>query len=282
MAEKDDDIEILIEADAPVEEKKPEALSAEEGIEKLKAELAAEQTRSAQERTARAEAERRAAQAGSAREAAERSAKDNELAVVTGAIETIQQAQSTAKTAYAAALTAGDFNAAADLQEQISTNAAKLQQLESGKVFLSEEVKNPPPRREEPRITDPVEAMASQLTAPSAAWIRAHPEYARDQALYEKMVRADAAAWGSGIQRDTPEYFEHVEKSLGMRQEARQERRETPPPAAPSGGRQAPGESGKRVVRISPEELEIAEMNGMTPQEYMKEKEALRAEGRLN
>jgi hypothetical protein len=290
MSDPKDDLEIIIEDDppaapAPVVETpgaekngKTKPLAAEEGIEALKAKLASSTTEAASERAAREAAERRAAQSAAEAATATKSAKDGELTLIGNAIGAIAQAQDANKTAYAAALAAGDYTTAAEIQSQMSTNAAKLVQLESGKAMLEEEAKRPPVQRQE--IADPVERLAAQLSPRSASWIRSHPDFARSPDMYNRVVRADAAAWGAGIERDSDAYFDHVERTLGLKQDGT--RQDAAPPAAPGGHRGVPGENGSRQsVRLSKEEVEMAEMQGMTVQEYAQNKRLLQAEGKM-
>lgn len=283
-----EDIEIIIEEDTAPEvvvegEKTPKVVTPEEGIDQLKANLEASKREAETERNARAEAERRAAQSAGVAERATKEVQDTNLTLVTNAIETIKQSSEMLKANYAAALAAGDHNEVAEIQFKMSESAAKLMQLEAGKAELEIEAKRPAPVRQEQ--ADPVERVAAQLSPRSAAWIRAHPEYARTQEAYQKVVRADAGAWGAGIERDTPEYFEHVERALGLKADdapVREEGRRSAPPAAPVNRQPVTAEGGrKETIRLSREEVEMAENMGLTPQEYAANKKMLKDTGRM-
>ena len=67
---------------------------------------------------------------------------------------------------------------------EMAANEAKALQLENGKQSLKETP------RSAPRPLDPVEAFATQLSPRSAAWVRAHPEYATNPKLTQKMIAA--------------------------------------------------------------------------------------------
>ena len=78
-------------------------------------------------------------------------------------------------------------------------------------------------RTEQPRAvpSDPVEAFLECCTAPTAKWLRAHPDEAKALALNDvrrgaKLNAAHSDALAEGLSADTPEYFGHVEKFLGM------------------------------------------------------------------
>lgn len=199
------------------------------------------------------------------------------------------------KSQYAFALQNQDFALAADIQEAMALNQAKALQLENGKQSLKERPK------EQPRPLDPVEAFIAnaQLGPRPAAWIRAHPEYATNQRMTQKMIAADNVADGDGFARGTDEYFARVEEILKINQRA-------PAPAmdddwrgnqfseasAPTSGRQtAPAAipvsrdvstSGtrQRTIRLSAAEAEAAEMSGITHEEYARNRDAMR--GRMN
>jgi phage I-like protein len=208
----------------------------------------------------------------------------------------LTQANDALEEKYAAALASQDYAAAAKAQREMSSNEAKLNDLNRGKTAME----NAP--KVTPRVSDdPVERIASQLTAQSAAWVRAHPEYARDPAKYRKMVAAHELAMADGFSPDTPEYFASVEDTLRIaapRQEVQIETdptadaarpsttrpsRQTAPPSAPvtrSGN--GTGATRRNVVTLTPEQVEIAKMMGQTPEEYAREVVALRKEGKLN
>lgn len=241
------------------------------------------------ERQARAEAERRANEAAQSAYQAQAEAQDSNLHLVTNAIETVNQTQSILKANYRDAMSAGDYDTAAEIQSEMSANAAKLLQLEQGRQALEAA-----PRQEAPRpyTADPVEALASQLSPRSADWVRRHPEYATDPRLYNKMLAAHNLAVADGINPDTDDYFSSIEDTLRIRSRDEYEdatssaakplQRRSAPPAAPV-SRSGTG-TGTRPNRVTltAEEREMASMMGMTPEEYGRNKLALKKEGRMN
>ena len=269
------------EAPAAVEKTTPDA---PDPILELKAQLE-------RERTSRIDAERRANESEQNAHKSKVEVADSQLQLVTTAIDRVKETSTQLKVALAEAMRAGDFDAAAELQSQMSDNAAKLLQLENGKAAMEAQ---PKPQAPKPIQLDPVEALAAQLTPRSATWVRAHPECARDPKLYAKMIAAHNIAVADGIAPDSDEYFQTVESVVFKKapEPAPAEddddpmaaaakvapARQAAPPAAPV-SRGAPNGRG---VRLSPAEREAAEMAGMTEQEYAAAREHLKREGRIH
>lgn len=247
----------------------------DEGVDDLKQRLAAAEARAKAADDARQQAEMRVHEA-------QGTVQETNLQLVTNAIDTLRQSNEIAKANYKAAMSNGDYDAAASYQEDMASHAAKLLQLEQGKQALEN---TPPPARPAMRPSDPVEAFASQLSPRSADWVRRHPQFVNDPRLNQKMIAAHNLAVADGHAADSDDYFEAVEAVLGVRQAPASDealssasRRSTPPPAAPVSRETR----GGNVVRLSGEEREMAAMMKMTPEEYAKNKVALKKEGRLN
>lgn len=292
--EKLQDEEVVVEvpkeeAEAPA---KAEGASedAESGIQSLKKQLE-------MERQARTEAERRAREASNQANRASYEVQDSNLQLIMSAIDSVRRTNDMLKRDYATAMQSGDYEAAAEIQSNMSINGAKLLQLENGRSALEQRLKTPPPQEPEaPR--DPVEAIASQLSPRSAAWVRAHPECVKDRRLYMKMIGAHNIAVADGFQADTDEYFAEIERQMGYRKPqtavqveddeeptamaAKPVARKAPPPAAPSSRAASNGTGGRNTVTLTREEREMASMMGMSPEEYGKNKLALKKEGKLN
>jgi hypothetical protein len=149
------------------------------------------------------------------------------------------------------------------------------------------------PRQPEPQMApaDPVEAFASQLSPRSADWVRKHPEFVRDPRLNAKMIAAHNLAVADGIPTDTDDYFAAIEETFKVTPKPVQtdtddqyaakavRRRDAAPAAAPAnrGGQSA----SSNVVRLTAAEREMAEMMGMKPEDYAKNKVALKKEGKI-
>lgn len=257
----------------------------EEGLQMLRDQLE-------KERAARIEADKRAQQAMATASHAKNEVQDSNLHLVTNAIETVKQNADVLKTNYREAMSVGDFDRAAEVQHAMATNAAKLLQLEQGKQAMESQPKQTAP--EQYRSSDPVEALASQLSPRSADWVRRHPQYVTDPRLYQKMVAAHNLAAADGYALDTDDYFEQIESTLkinrreapvqedAMAEAAKPVQRRSSPPAAPVTRSGNGTGSNSNRVRLTSDEREMASMMGMTDQEYAKNKLQLQKEGKLN
>jgi hypothetical protein len=281
----DKEPEVVVEtAKEPLEQDNGPAIKVEDAIAELRSRLEEEQK-------IRREAEKRAREFESISVKAQSEVHDTNLHLLTSAIDSIKRDTTILKANYRAALSSGNYEEAAEIQEQMSTNATKLMRLEDGKAELEKQPK--PEIREVPRSADPVDEFVSRLSPASARWVKAHPECVTNPGLNEMMIAAHTIAMRKNIPVDTPEYFRYIEDTLGYTQEAPKEVSE--PVQAPSGGRQAApspapvsraasttGASRPNVVRLSEAEREIADMLGMDYKEYAKNKIDLQKAGRLN
>jgi hypothetical protein len=269
--------DIVVEAEA-----KP-VISAEDGVEELRRRLEVE-------RKGREEAEYRAHQATSQAQQARSEVDSSNLQLVRTAIDTMKREGDILKGNYKQAMAVGDYDSAAEYQEAMADARAKLLQLENGMSAMEAQSRQPV---QQVQHADPVEQLASQLSAPSAAWVRAHPEYARTPRLTQKMIAAHNLVTADGIASDTPEYFASVEKVLGISAPVVEQESALSSASAPAQRRSAPAAapvsrsgtaSGTRpnVVRLSSEEREMASMMGMSPEDYARNKIALKREGKLH
>lgn len=302
MSETEETIEIEVEkaekpeiapepAEKPAEKAVAPEISPEEGIETFKRQLEAE-------KLARIEAERRAEAATRAAYEARGQVEESNLQIVIGAIDTLKRESEILKANLRNAMASGDHDAAADAQEALADAKAKLLQLENGKAALQEQAKQPRAPIEKLTHHDPVEAMAANLTPRSAEWVRAHPEYARNERLTKKMIAAHHFVMADGVAPDSDEYFEAIERVLGvqstpasaapaaeapMSAASAPSQRRSSPAAAPV-SRSGSGTGGGRsstVVTLTPQEREMASIMRMSDEEYAKHKHALIREGKL-
>ena len=297
MEQVDEEITVLDDApEAAVEENKTETKVAandsqtpEDGIAELKARLE-------EEKKLRFEAENRAQQAQQTATKAAAEVQDSNLQLITGAIDKLKRESDYLKSNFKEAMTSGDYDAAAQIQETMSLNAAKLLQLQNGKASLEERLANPQPAA--PQSNDPVERVASTLSPRSAAWIRAHPQCITDQRMYQKMVGAHNIAMADGYIVDSDAYFDAIEQQLGFRKASPAQvddgedialsaaaapvQKRNAPAAAPTTRTASGTPSKSQVVRLSSEMREMASMMGMSPEDYAKNMVALKREGKLN
>ena len=275
---QEDEIQIVEAPEEPKIEEKPQ-LSVEDGINELKFKLE-------EERKAREAAERRVKEAMEQASLYKNDAADSNMKMIDTAIDTIRRNQEILKQNLRDAVAMGDADAQADILMSIQKTQSDHEKLMYGKQQYEATVKAAP--------ADPVEAMASNLTPRSAEWVRAHPEYARDQALTRRMVRAHEDALDEGIRPDTDEYFDYVETRLKVRQAPVQQeaalseaststsgRRAAAPPAAPVSRSGTGTGSRPNVVTLTRAEQEAARDMVMTPKEYAENKMALVRAGKL-
>lgn len=277
--DKKPDIEIVEEA--PKEAPKEPEIKLDDAIAELKSRLEEEQK-------ARREAEQRAREFQNVATTARSEVEETNLHLINSAIDTLKRDASILKSNYTSALASNNYEKAAEIQEQMSLNATKLMKLEDGKVELEKK-----PKIEPVKYNDPVEEFATRLSPQSGKWIRQHPEYVTDPRLNQQMIGAHSLAMGKGIVADTPEYFQFIENVLDISTKAKEEPSESlqapsggrstaPPPAPVSKMASTNGSSRPNVVRLSEAEREIADMMGMTYQEYAKNKLDLQKSGKLN
>ena len=241
------------------------------------------------ERERRKEAERQAKMASYEVQKASVQVDDSNLTLVANAIDTLKRDNEYLKVAYKESMTVGDYDKAAEIQEIMASNSAKLLQLENGKNVMESK-----PRQTPQYDADPVERMASSLSPRSAKWIRKNPQFATDPRLTQKMVAAHNLAVADGYKPDSDDYFDFVEDILKVRRKKDdyqdesalseasmgKSRRSAPVAAPVSRTGQAPGVR-PNVVRLTSEEREIARFNKMTDQEYARYKMQLQKEGKL-
>ena len=278
---KEPEIEIVKAEEAP----KRREVAPEEGIRELKFQLE-------QEKLARAEAEKRARYAAEREYAAKNETTDTQISFLGNAINSLQQETTYLKAGYREAMATGDYDRAAEIQQRMSDNSARLQTMENGKDSLERQAKQTAPQYQQPM--DPVEALASSLSPRSANWVRNNPQFATDQRLFQKMIAAHNLAMADGIAPDSDEYFATVEETLRIRRPEPvyedpteqaatvTQKRYTAPPAAPVSRSGTGTGTRANVVTLTSEEREIAASMKMTNQEYAKNKLALQKEGKLN
>lgn len=281
-----------IKVEEPVEDIAPVEIVVEEPVQKPEDDVQASidllKKQLEDEKNARLMAEARAQEAASREMHAQKQKKDSDLQIVVNAIQTVKTNNDILQSQGAQALAAGDYTRFTEIQRELAANEYRLQQLETGRVAMEEEIKNPKPVPQ-PVAADPVEALASQLTPRSADWVRRHPEFARDQSKMRQMIAAHELAVSRGIQPDTDDYFSDVESTLRikpasapvsddpMEQAAQVTQRRSSPAAAPV----SRGSSGPKTMSLTAEEREMASMMKMSPEDYAKQKARLIKEGKI-
>lgn len=269
-------------------------------VEEELVELRADRDR---ERQGRLDAERRAHEAGGRVAQSEEEIRKSHITTMASALEVLKGQRDQLKSNYAAAMAAGDFDKAAEYNDAAIEVVQQISEISRGKL-LAETQPTSRQRTATPSGDPVVEGVASTLTPLSANWVRAHPEYARDQKLLNKMKAAHFKVVSElgDDKAESPEYFAAVEAELGIsgthakangdaagtggvdvtlsdaakptqtREAA--ERREVQSSPAPAGT----GGTRTRTVRLTPEQQDAAKISGLTNEEYaanmLKEKAA--------
>jgi hypothetical protein len=286
-----DEPEIEIVDEKPKKEpevEKAQIIEPEEGIQELKKRLEAE-------KYARLEAEKRAREASVKAERANDYAKDANYQLVVNAIETVKERSETLKVAHKEAMSVGDYDKVAEIQEAMSINAYQLNELKRGEQAMKEQQQaaEEAARRQPVRPIDPpadmIEQMAQNVSPRSASWLRSNKESLSGEREIRKMLRAHEDAIDDGIAADTDEYFSFIESRLGFRKHQEEQesalstaaapapRRSTQPPPAPV----SRSNQRSNVVRLTREQADTAKMLGMSDKEYAQHMIALREEGKL-
>ena len=274
----DDEIVVEIEKEEP--DKKPGEQTTDVA-DALKAQLTELQAETAREKAGRVAAEQRATTEAQARQAAQTEVAETRTEITETRLGTVEQglsaaqaASDAAKSEYKAAMEAGDWGKAAEAQEKLADARSTLGRLAEAKADL-EVQKTQAPRQQRVETpqqqADPVEAFIQSRDSGTQAWLRDHPEDARilatnsDPRRAAKLNAADADAFAEGLTRGSKEYFQHVEKFLGITKTngkatngtAQTQRRAASAPVAPVAA-SAGGVSGGTEVRLSAGEARSA------------------------
>jgi hypothetical protein len=287
------DGEPIIEiVDEPVAEAKQEEELAVESEKEVDKALKKLNKKLEKERKARIEAENFARQAAEQARVAQNEVSDSNLHLVSGAIESVKRDQEILKAHLRDAMAIGDYDKAADLQEQMTANITNLRQLERGFEEMRQQPRiqpvAPPPRE----IT--VDTLIDQVTPRSAEWLKRNRDHLPDARAIRVMARAHEDAVDFGIAPESDAYFQFVENRLGisskrssipevdevMSEASSSKQRRSSPPAAPVSRNPIDSPHRPGVIRLTPAEVEAAKISGITPQEYYQNK--MRDQNRLN
>ncbi len=167
----------------------------------------------------------------------------------------------------------GDSAAVSRAQRQIARAEAEILRYEEAATDLDGlEADTARPARQEQqqpgqRAADPVESFIATRTPKSQEWLRNHKDWITDPRKSNKLTAAHHDAVGEGITPDTTEYFEHVEKYLGIRKDAetrkdggdrRQTRQGAPTVPVNASGNDGGHGTGARTMRLTRAEATAA------------------------
>lgn len=203
-------------AAAPVDEPAPPDV--EEGLEELRKQVAERDraTQSLAEQNRRLRAEQSAAIQFA--EEMRRRGMSAEESLIETQLHAAQTAAESAKRDYKSFMESGDFEKAAEAQEQIASAAADRRALERDKEMLASR-KTAPPHHPQPVSIDTGDsietAIATQYTPATQAWLRNHKNVFRsDGSLKRAAVDAHETALDEGLIPDSPQYFARLEELI--------------------------------------------------------------------
>jgi hypothetical protein len=276
----------------------PPAKPEEPGIDVLRQQLADMHLRMTEtERVAREREEENARYRQQAQQQ-EVEITDTRYQSIVNTIDAFQRDSEIAKRDYAVALSTGNFDGVAEAQTRIARAQAQIVQLESGKYQLEEQAKQYQQQAEirqqqvaQPRSQTPnerFETYVAQFSPRSQAYLRTHPEYATDQKLNNRLLRAHGEAIEEqGLIPDTDAYFQYLDDRMNpvTRQPNQPFQQPRPPayrgaPAAPV-SRGSDGGRGGTSITLSPAEREAARISGVSETKYAEHLLALEAAGEI-
>jgi hypothetical protein len=241
---------------------------------------------------AREEAEDRAREESARRQDAERqrdelngrlsqnaiSELDNHKSIVQKEYTLVENEGFAAETAYAEAMAAFDYVAAAKAQRTMVRIENRLKQLEDVYISIEDKIKNPP--RQEPRQAqqvDEFEEGLKQLPKPLQDWAREHEDDLRQRT--DMAIAAGNLAVKKGLNPGSDAYLDFMDDQMGYfvddEQEPEPEQRPAPkappvrraPPSAPV-SRSSPSDPSK--VYLTDFDKKTARELGMSDRDYAK------------
>lgn len=191
-----------------------------------------------------------------------------------------RQALASAKADFKAAMGANDADKAADAQEAIATAAADIRQFEDAaddlKNAIAHRKANPrqPARQAQQPAGDPQERVIASFDARLQPWIRQNKaDLFKSEARGKMAEAAHFGALDAGLAEFSPEYFDHMNKTMGYEVAPKRQQQAPRRPvgraqtAAPTGSR-ANGGRPANEVSLSRAEVQIAAAMGMSVKKY--------------
>lgn len=177
-----------------------------------------------------------------------------------------------ARSDYAQASAAGDWETAGNAQQALAVASARLDRLEDGKRAFetkretAQQQQQPPPRPQpQPQQQPNMEAVVAQLPPVARDWLKTHPEFMNEPVRTQKLNAVHQYLVDQkGVGAFSPAYFEALDTEFGFRQPEPQQRstqRRSIPVAAPVSRDVPSSTSGTRTqsdMTLSAEERLIA------------------------
>ena len=142
---------------------------------------------------------------------------ETQLDTLTSAVAAAEGEASAAETAYADAMSKGDWLGAAKAQRAMITATSRIETLNAGRQELEQQAKQPAKVAPPPPINNNIEAILATLPNLSDAerdWIREHPDSMSGENV-PRMQVAFRDATARNIKRGSKEYFAFFNERLG-------------------------------------------------------------------
>lgn len=254
-------VEVILD-DKAAKDPASKIVTADEGVEDLKAQVDRARRESAERLAAKDREIQAAFQRASEAERQTTVAKRDHVGTI---MEKLTSDKDAARRDLIAAHEAGDFAKVADAQDRLSMANARIVEAEKGKLALEDEIRAPPRQVAQAPRND-VEAVAQAMSPRSAAWIRQHPDVIVNGQVAPKAMAAHWAAVDEGLALDSDEYFQRLDAAVTPRRQQQEQPRQNgrdmtrAPTSAPVGrdAMQSPGAQRRGVVRLEPHEVKAA------------------------
>ena len=201
-------------------------IGADQGIDLLKSKLDKAKEKYKMEKKARQEAEQAAREAAQRIQKANTEVEENQIHLVSNAIDTLKREQELLKNTIKEAMATGDLDKTMELQTYYQTNINKLARLEDGLA----EMKNSP-RPQQTQGMSPKEIvndLMTRVTPKSAKWLDKNRDALKDQKALRTMERAHGDALDQGIEAESKEYFRFIENRLGINKKDKSDKGDKP------------------------------------------------------
>jgi len=198
------------------------------------------------ERRQRQQAEEAVVHARAETEKARTQVADSEFDRISQGLSAAEAEAEGAATEYGRAMESGDFAAAGKAQRKMANAESRTVLLTERKNYIEarrlEQSQQEQPRQVQQQA-DPVEVYIGNRSEPTANWLRNHRDWITDQKKNVKLTAAHWRALDEGLTPDTPEYFEHVETTIGLRTRAEEPK---------TNGGTEPARSRRQTVPVAP------------------------------
>ncbi|WP_043162140.1 hypothetical protein, partial [Bradyrhizobium sp. Ai1a-2] len=228
----------------------------------------------------RAQAERVANQRAAEVEEARKRSNALESDVISGGLKAAQNELAAAKAELVRAGEAGDYTAMGEANSRIARAQSQIVNLEGGAAEIEERKtveKRTEPQQQQRQLSwsESVQRNPNLMTV-EKDWMIQHEADFRDADFNRKLEAAYQGALGKGLVRGSDEYFDHIERATGLKNERRQERDDNDERevnvSAPVSRSERRGDgsfvSRSSTVTLTPAQREMAHNMGLTDVEY--------------